>query len=78
EDVQRFLVAHPGSSYLRTDQACPSLRQATDEGNPIYAVYKAAGKSTDAVCTLVRAVGEDAYGKWLDLNTDPTFIIPCA
>ncbi|MDJ0419716.1 serine/threonine-protein kinase [Rhodococcus opacus] len=77
EDVQRFLVAHPGSSYLRTDQACPSLRQATDEGNPIYAVYKAAGKSTDAVCTLVRAVGEDAYGKWLDLTTDPTFIIPC-
>jgi len=77
EDVQRFLVAHPGSSYLRTDQTCPSLRQATDEGNPIYAVYKAAGNSTDAVCTLVRAQGEDAYGKWLDLNTDPTFIIPC-
>ncbi|WP_037235866.1 serine/threonine-protein kinase [Rhodococcus wratislaviensis] len=77
EDVQRFLVAHPGSSYLRTDQACPSLRQATDEGNPIYAVYKAAGKSTEAVCTLVRTLGEDAYGKWLDLNTDPTFIIPC-
>ncbi|MFC9355169.1 serine/threonine-protein kinase [Rhodococcus sp. NPDC057014] len=78
EDVQSFLVAHPGSSYLRTDQACPSLRQATDEGNPIYAVYRAAGKSTDAVCALVWAQGEDAYGKWLDLNTDPTFIIPCS
>ncbi|MFC0452266.1 serine/threonine-protein kinase [Rhodococcus jostii] len=77
EDVQRFLVAHPESSYLRTDQACPSLRQATDEGNPIYAVYKSAGKSTEAVCTLVRAVGGDAYGKWLDMYSDPTFIIPC-
>jgi serine/threonine-protein kinase len=77
EDVQRFLVAHPGSSYLRTDQTCPSLRQATDEGNPIYAVYKAAGTSTEAVCTLVRAQGEDAYGKWLDMSTDPSFIIPC-
>ncbi|MGW4339131.1 protein kinase domain-containing protein [Rhodococcus koreensis] len=77
EDVQSFLVEHPGASYLRTDQACPSLRQATDDGNPIYAVYKAAGKTEESVCTLVRSSGADAYGKWLDLYTDPTFIISC-
>lgn len=75
--VQRLLAAHPGSSYLRTDQTCPSLRAATDEGNPIYAVYRPAGDTTAEVCAAVRAAGGDAYGKWLDYTTDPSFRIPC-
>jgi serine/threonine protein kinase, bacterial len=36
--IQGLLDAHPGAYYLRTDQSCPSLRQATAEGNPIYTV----------------------------------------
>jgi serine/threonine-protein kinase len=75
--VQRLLAAHPGSSYLRTDQTCPSLRAATDEGNPIYAVYRPAGDTMAEVCAAVRAAGGDAYGKWLDYTTDPGFRIPC-
>ena len=75
--VQRLLAAHPGASYLRTDQTCPSLRAATEEGNPIYAVYQQAGGTTAEVCAAVRSAGGDAYGKWLDYTTDPSFRIPC-
>jgi len=75
--VQGLLKTHPGASYLRTDQACPSLRQASDEGNPIYAVFKFAGTTQREVCTAVRAAGGGAYGKWLDYSTDPAYIIPC-
>lgn len=75
--VQRLLAAHPGASYLRTDQTCPSLRAATDEGNPIYAVYRPAGNTVAAVCAAVRSAGGDAYGKWLDYTTDPSYRIPC-
>lgn len=77
EGVKRLLDANPGASYLRTDQSCPSLRRATADGNPIYAVYRLAGKSESAVCDAVHAAGGSAYGKWLDSTTAPDFIIPC-
>lgn len=76
-EVQRGLSLHPGSSYLRTDQACPSLRQATEEGNPIYAVYQPAGYREDEVCDAVRSAGNGAYGKWLNTVTPPDYVIPC-
>jgi serine/threonine-protein kinase len=62
---------------LATDQACPSLRQQSDEGNPIYAVFKFAGTTQREVCTAARAAGGGAYGKWLDYSTDPAYVIPC-
>ncbi|MCH9737089.1 MAG: serine/threonine protein kinase [Actinomycetia bacterium] len=77
QGVQRLLSAHPGASYLRTDQSCPSLRQANEAGNLIYAVFKPAGQTRGQVCAAVRAAGGDAYGKWLDTSTDPAYIIPC-
>ena len=75
--VQRLLNAHPGAYYLRTDQSCPSLRQASDEGNPIYAVFELGGTTQGEVCAAVDAAGGGAYGKWLDTTTDPGYIIPC-
>lgn len=75
--VQRLLDAHPGSFYLRTDQSCPSLRHATADGNPIYAVFTLGGKTPDRVCAAVYAAGGNAYGKWLDTATDPGYVIPC-
>jgi serine/threonine-protein kinase len=75
--VQRLLDANPGSFYLRTDQSCPSLRQATEEGDPIYAVFRLAGTTSSQVCDAVHAAGGMAYGKWLDYQTDPGYIIPC-
>jgi serine/threonine-protein kinase len=77
EGVQRLLDAHPGASYIRTDQSCPSLRQADDEGDPIYAVYRPAGTTQSQVCAGVDAAGSGAYGKWMNYTTDPAHIIPC-
>lgn len=76
-EIQRFLDAFPGASYLRTDHTCPSLRQSTAVGNPIYAVYRPAGRTHEEVCAAVRAAGGDAYGKWLDATTDPAYMIRC-
>jgi len=73
-DVQRLLDEHPGASYLRTDQACPSLRQSLN-GNPIYTVYQVAGKTEADICAAVRMAGGDAYGKWLDDHGDPNSYI---
>lgn len=75
--VQRLLDAHPGAFYLRTDQTCPSLRPATEDGNPIYAVFELGGTTRSALCAAVRAAGDNAYGKLLDTTTDPGYIVPC-
>lgn len=55
--------------------SCPSLRQESNEGNPIYAVYKPAGYTQAEVCAGVHRENDDAYGKWLDMKTDPPNII---
>ncbi len=73
-DVQRLLDENPGASYLRTDQACPSLRQSLN-GNPIYAVYRVAGRTEADICAAVRAAGGEAYGKLLDTTSDPNSYI---
>jgi serine/threonine-protein kinase len=73
-DVQRLLNEYPGASYLRTDQACPSLRQSLN-GNPIYAVYRVAGGTEADICAAVRAAGGETYGKWLDRSGDPNSYI---
>jgi serine/threonine-protein kinase len=73
-DVQRLLNEYPGASYLRTDQACPSLRQSLN-GNPIYAVYRVAGGTEADICAAVRAAGGETYGKWLDTSSDPNSYI---
>jgi serine/threonine-protein kinase len=75
--IQGLLNKHPGARYLRTDRSCPSLRQVTAEGNPIYAAYRLGGFTRAAVCAAVRAAGGNSYGKWLDTTTDPSYIIPC-
>ncbi|MEI8083449.1 MAG: serine/threonine protein kinase, partial [Actinomycetes bacterium] len=69
EQVAQLLADNPGSSYLRTDMSCRSLKQKSDDGYPIYAVYYIAGPDRSQVCTLkarIRSAGNDvAYGKWL-------------
>ena len=75
-EIQDALNSHPGSSYLRTDQACSSLNQSSN-GNPIYSVYRPIGPDQDAVCAAVNGAGPPAYGKWLDNTTDPNSRIDC-
>lgn len=77
QEVATQLSQNPGARYLRTDNACPSLRQATAEGNAIYAVYRIAGRTESEVCAAVNASAGGSYGKWLDETTDPSYIIPC-
>jgi len=76
-EIQRALDAYPDATYLRTDHSCPSLRQVSDENTPIYAVYRPAGRTLGDICAAVRRAGGTAYGKWLDMTTDPTSLIRC-
>ena len=76
-EIQQALDSYPGSFYLRTDQSCSSLNQATESGDPIYAVYRYAGDDRADVCVVVNATGGGAYGKWLDNTTDPDVSIDC-
>ena len=76
QEVARMLSLNPGASYLRTDLACPSLRQEVN-GNPIYAVYRVAGTTRAQVCAAVAAAGKGTYGKWLDTDSDPAAGIDC-
>lgn len=78
QDVQRMLRLNPGASYLRTDLSCPSLRQESAEGTPIYAVYRVAGMTNAQVCAGVAEAGEGTYGKWLDTTSAPDEPIDCA
>ncbi|MDQ1248005.1 MAG: hypothetical protein QG597_2377 [Actinomycetota bacterium] len=75
EGVAAALSKFPGSSYLRTDLTCPSLRADLD-GNPIYAVYRPGGWTRAQLCAAVAAAGPGAYGKFLDYSTPPSYI-PC-
>ena len=77
QEIATQLLRNPGASYLRTDNSCPSLRQESADGNPIYAVYRVAGRSEGEVCAAVNASPAGSYGKWLDRTTDPAYIIPC-
>ncbi|MFY2791029.1 hypothetical protein [Rhodococcus sp. MALMAid1271] len=77
QEIASQLASNVGSLYLRTDNACASLRQQTADGNAIYAVYRTAGSTEQSVCAAVDAAGGASYGKWLDSTTDPSYIIPC-
>ena len=41
-------------------------------GNPIHAVYQVAGSSRAQVCGAPARLGNDSYGKWLDMTSDPS------
>lgn len=77
QEISTALAQFPGSSYLRTDMACPSLRQRDDNGNVIYAVYRPSGYSQQELCADVRAAGPQAYGRWLDNSSDPSALVTC-
>lgn len=77
QEIAAALSSNPGTEYLRTDRSCPSLRQKSNDGNPIYAVYRPSGYTAEELCGDVRLQGGDAYGKWLDTVSDPALIVPC-
>ena len=76
-EIRSALAANPGARYLRTDQACPSLRQRDEHGNVIYAVYRESGYSKAELCADVARAPAGAYGRWLDTTSDPTTLVTC-
>lgn len=76
-EVQQALDQDPGASYLRTDQACPSHSQATETGDPIYAVYLPAGYTQTEVCAAVANAPAGSYRRWLSTAPDDTREIEC-
>ncbi len=77
QEVGAALSQYPGSRYLRTDMACPSLRARDENGNVIYAVYQPSGYSQAQLCADVRAAGAPAYGRWLDTTSNPSQLVTC-
>lgn len=67
QEIAAALARFPGTSYLRTDEACLSLKQSED-GNPIYAVYYPSDTLSGACSAKARA-GGDAYSRRLDNST---------
>lgn len=76
-EIRTALANNPGASYLRTDQACPSLRPRDDNGNVIYAVYRESGYSHAQLCADVAVAPAGSYGRWLDLTSDPSQLVQC-
>jgi serine/threonine protein kinase, bacterial len=76
-EMQKALNRYQGANYLRTDQACSSLRAATPAGNAIYAAYMGPYGSKGEACAARSAIGGDAYVKILDSQTPPSVIQSC-
>ncbi|WP_290054872.1 serine/threonine-protein kinase [Amycolatopsis solani] len=73
-DVQRFLDAHPGSSYLHAPSTgCGSLRQRVN-GADVYAVYAGPFATKESACARR---GGDAYVKRLDTTSSPAQVLSC-
>ena len=67
QEIAAALAQHPGASYLRTDQACASLKQS-ENGSPIYAVYYP-GATRAETCAIRDRIGGGTYARVLDDST---------
>ncbi|SRR6478609_658665 len=70
-EVQQLLQVHPGSHYLRTDQACSSLAQRSDDGHPIYAAFYGPYGETSKACEVLRLTGGNAQVRVLTDSERP-------
>lgn len=68
-EVRDLLARYSGSSYLLTEQTCPSLRARTASGTSIYAVYYGPYDSLGNACATRARIGAGSYVRKLD-NTD--------
>ncbi|TDV40942.1 serine/threonine-protein kinase [Actinophytocola oryzae] len=77
QDVQAFLDANPGSSYLHAPTTgCQSLRARRD-GVDIYSVYFGPFTDRAQACARRGAMGEDAYLRRLDDTSAPGEGVSC-
>jgi cell division septation protein DedD len=71
DDVTALLSRDANAKYALTQGACASLRQATPEGNQIYAVYLGPYPDQAAACAVSATTGSGAYVKRMDDTTPP-------
>ncbi|GAB1515104.1 serine/threonine-protein kinase [Actinophytocola sp. KF-1] len=77
EDVQAFLDAKPGASYLHAPSTgCGSLRQRID-GADIYSVYYGPFPGRDEACARRADEGGDAFVRRLDDTSSPKQAVSC-
>lgn len=74
--IAAVLDDYSGSSYLRTDQSCPSLRQAVG-GEAIYVVYFGPYGDDDAACDARTAGPDGAYARQLSNDVGPDHSVNC-
>jgi serine/threonine-protein kinase len=74
-DVAENLSRYPGSSYLRTDLACSSLRPYDGNGNRIYSVYYGPFRSVSEACSARPTTG--SYVRILANTGTPAKDEPC-
>jgi serine/threonine-protein kinase len=77
DGIARVLDAYPSSSYLRTDQTCPSLRPDVD-GEPIYVVYLGPFAYDVDACSARVDGPEGAYARVLSSELGPDHGVSCA
>jgi hypothetical protein len=74
--MDAVLDQYTGSSYLRTDQTCPSLTQSSG-GQPIYVVYLGP-YAVDADACQARSIGPNgAYVRRLSNDLTPQHTVDC-
>ncbi len=74
--IANVLDTYPASSYLRTDQTCPSLTPDLD-GAPIYVVYLGPFAYDTDACAA-RSEGPDgAYARRLSNDVGPDHSVAC-
>jgi len=75
--IGRILDEYPGSSYLRTDQACSSLSQSS-QGQPIYVVFFGPYPMASDACAARADGPSDAYAKQLLDSGGVTGAVDCS
>jgi hypothetical protein len=67
--VVRLLEATPGARWFTTEGTCASLRDRSDEGTLIHAVYLGPFRTAEEALASCGAGPSDAYAKRLDAGT---------
>lgn len=75
--IRRVLDQYPDASYLRTDQSCDSLAQASASGEPIYVVFFGPFPEASDACASRSKGPSDAYAKQLVSGTGVSGAVSC-
>lgn len=75
--IGQVLDRYTGSSYLRTDQTCPSLTPSID-GEPIYVVYLGPFPLDADACRARSQGPSGSYVRRLSTDLDPSHSVACA